>query len=689
MKAQMHRIAQVLATYKVILINAISLMGTVAVTSGLGFGFWWIVARQFSLTDAGLASAVISSMLLLGTVGMMGMGTLLIGELSRHPRMELSLIVTALVVVGAAGVLFGSLFAWLAPRFSNDFALLSSDWESFILFVSGVGITGMVFVLDQAVLGVLRGGWQLWRNTVFSLGKLVLLVPLGLWFSSSGARGIYDAWLAGNILSILFLLWLIKKNPIPQTSFRLQWMIFWDLRYYALAHHALNLALQFVQFTMPIIVTILLSAATNASFYIAWIIASSLFIVPTALTQTLYAVSASDLTALSDRMRFTLRLSFLGVFGAGFVIFALAGRILGFFNAVYAETATDSLRVLLLAALPVIVRVHYVAIHQIRRHVNRIGWLFWGMALWESTMAVAGATAGGLVGLCAGWVIAVYAECTLMIPAIYQIAIQAGDEMRNPPRFCFEGISMKRRAESGLVLLVTAVLSLLAEWFLQIQRISSGLLLYSILLQALLLYGAYRWGHPPGRLIVLAIPAIIRLMNFTLPLGGLSPPFAQFLIAVPLLLTAIVFVWLFRQGRFELNFDWHRIPYYLLLIAAGCGVGFLLSLFRTPEPLKTNSPLVVVFHGFVLLFGAACMEEWLFRNIMQGAVAGLFGQGTAVPIVAYFYTALHVGQGSLLYVLAVFAVSLGLGWLRRRGDGLADVCLVHGAANIMFFLVLA
>ena len=63
--------------------NAGSIVGTAAITSLVGFAYWLVAARLFSAPSVGLASALISAMLLLGTVSVFGFGTLLVGELSR------------------------------------------------------------------------------------------------------------------------------------------------------------------------------------------------------------------------------------------------------------------------------------------------------------------------------------------------------------------------------------------------------------------------------------------------------------------------------------------------------------------------------------------------------------------------------------------------------------------------------
>src|SRR5579864_3579031 len=84
---------------RVMLINAGSLIGTTAVTSGLGFVYWWVAARQYAPEAVGLASATVSTMLLLGSISMLGLGTLLITELPRQPGREVSLISTGFIVV--------------------------------------------------------------------------------------------------------------------------------------------------------------------------------------------------------------------------------------------------------------------------------------------------------------------------------------------------------------------------------------------------------------------------------------------------------------------------------------------------------------------------------------------------------------------------------------------------------------
>ena len=60
-----------------------SLAGTTVVTSALGFAYWWAAARMAPIHEVGAATAVISAVTLLGTIGMFGFGTMLIAEAGR------------------------------------------------------------------------------------------------------------------------------------------------------------------------------------------------------------------------------------------------------------------------------------------------------------------------------------------------------------------------------------------------------------------------------------------------------------------------------------------------------------------------------------------------------------------------------------------------------------------------------
>lgn len=404
------------------LTNASSLIGTTAVTSVLGFAYWWVAARQFLPESIGVASAGISVMMLLGAFCMLGLGTLLITELPRQPGQEASLISTALLVVGGVGWCAGSLFAVFAPLLVQGLQPLKANAIDIFIFACGVSLTAVTLVLDQALIGILHGELQLWRNVFFALTKLVLLLAVGYWLAHKTGMTIYATWAIGNALSLTLLLGIVVlKGKKPLSTYMPRKALLRKMGFAALKHHLLNLILQAPAQALPIVVTALLSARMNAWFYVSWMIASFVFVVPTALTTVLHAMNSAQPSTLAHKARVTMGLALLTSIIANGLLQFDTKQVLGLFGDSYAGQATWCLRILALGAFPLIIKNHYISICRIQ---DRIGQAMFSMlpgGVLEVVGAILGAHIGGLTGLSLGWIVTIGIESLFMIGTIYKV----------------------------------------------------------------------------------------------------------------------------------------------------------------------------------------------------------------------------------------------------------------------------
>ncbi len=358
---------------------------------------------------------------------MLGLGTLLIGELKLQPGKEDSLISAALIVVGVVGGCFGIVFALVAPYLSTDFEELRASAPIIALFAVGVSLTAITLVLDQAFIGLLRGELQLWRNTFFAVAKLAALFVIGLWFSNKVGMSIYATWVLGIVLSLVFLaVFAMLKGHWSKRIFRPEWELLRKQSRSALEHHILNLTLQAPSQILPILVTILLSATMNAWFYVSLMIANFVFLAILALTIVLYSMSSSRPSALAHNIRLTLILSAGIVTLANCVLLFGTKQVLGLFGHIYAEQAVWSLRILALGAFPLIIKNHYVAVLRIQKRMAQAILPILGGSLLELGAAILGAHLGGLSGLSLGWVIGISIEALFMSQTVHK-AIRAND----------------------------------------------------------------------------------------------------------------------------------------------------------------------------------------------------------------------------------------------------------------------
>ncbi len=418
-----------------ILINAGSLIGTTAVTSGLGFAFWWVAARIFSTEAVGLASATISTMTLLGSFSILGLGTLLMGELPKQRGNESSLISTALIVVGVVGLCLGIGFAVVAPYLSTAFQELGANLSNIILFAVGVSLTAITLVLDQAFIGLLRGEVQFYRNALFAGAKLIALFAASLWLSHVTGLTIYTTWIIGIGFSLVVLVvFALLKRMRPGRKFLPQWGLLRKLGSEALKHHTLNIMLEAPSLILPVLVTILLSASVNAWFFVAWSLSGVANTASAALATTLYAVSSAQPSALAHKLRLTLALAFAVCVLANVVLLFGSRQILELFGHSYSAQAAWSLRILSLESFPFIIKNHYIALSRIRGQISRTIGITIATCFLELGGAVVGIHFGGLNGLSIGWSLAMCLEAICMARPIYR-AIQI---VPAPPQVAIE-----------------------------------------------------------------------------------------------------------------------------------------------------------------------------------------------------------------------------------------------------------
>ena len=392
-----------------------SLVAAVFVNSLLGFVFWWIAARAFPPAAVGFAAGAVAAMGLLARLSAVGIATLLMGELAGRRAAPARLLVPGLVTAAGIAFVLGVAFAALAPVVAPGLRPLASNALVAAGFGVAVALTAIGFVLDQALVGLLRGGLQLIRNLVFAIGKLVVLAGAAV----SGVMGgltIVVAWAAGEVLSLAALAALVPRPR--RAAADADWAGLRDMRGEAMAHHVLNLARFAPSLLMPIIVTVLFSAESTAIFYVAYLLAAAVQPIGSSATFTLYAVARRDPEHLGRQIRMTLALSFAGAIPA-IAILWLAGRmLLGVFGADYAAEATELVWVLALLALPLIVKDHWIALIRIGGRVKQGAVLTVLAMVAEIVGAVGGALVGGLDGLAAGWLVAVAGMAVLQSPSV-------------------------------------------------------------------------------------------------------------------------------------------------------------------------------------------------------------------------------------------------------------------------------
>ena len=412
-----------------LLSNAGSLVVSTGVASLLGIVYWMSATRLFSQQAVGYGSASVSAMTLLGTIGMLGLGTLLIGQLPRRSA-RAGLMWAALLTSGVGALLLGMGFAVVAPRVSVNFANMIGTPGRGALFAAGVAGTAVALVFDQAAIGLMRGGLQLGRNIAFAVLKVLVLPATAVMLNDHAGTGITLSWVGGMAMSLVLVAIRLRLAGGPVLS-RPDWGALRGLGKTAMAHNWLNLAMTMPFYLLPVLVTVIVSPAANAAFYIAAMLTTFLFIVPAHLSTVLFAVVAADPSVVARKLRFALRVSFLiGIPGMAVLILG-AHLALGLFGKGYAE-ATIPMWLITLGYPAAVSKSLYIAVCRAAGRIPRAAAVLSACSGLEMAAAAAGGVAGGLYGLSLALLAVRYAEALVTTPPVLRAAFGRGEHSLAP-----------------------------------------------------------------------------------------------------------------------------------------------------------------------------------------------------------------------------------------------------------------
>jgi len=400
--------------------NAGSLVATTGLTSLFGVVYWIVAAKDFKPAAVGYGAATVSAMTLVGTIGMFGLGTMLIGELPRR-RERGGLVAATVLASGIGSLVLGLGYPLVIFLGGGHTPQISGTPGRLALFAVGAALTGATFVLDEGTIGLMRGGVQLWRNMMASGIKLAALPVAALVLHDAFGVGLVLAWVLGTLLSLIPTVIMLKRGG-SRIFYRPDWKLLRRLGKVALAHNWLNLAIATPPKLIPVIVLAVVSPASTAVFYIAWMMAGFLFMVPASLSTVLFAIASAAPELIAEKLRFVLRLSVLIGLPAMAVLAIGAHLALNLFGHDYAQLGTVPLLLLILTYIPGLPKQQYIAVCRATGKVSKAAIVLAIAASCEMASVAIGGKLHGLDGLSVAYLGVCIVEGFVTAPTVWRAA---------------------------------------------------------------------------------------------------------------------------------------------------------------------------------------------------------------------------------------------------------------------------
>lgn len=327
--------------------NGAALALNSAISSLIGAGYWLVAAHNASQSVVGQASALIAALTAIATIGQLSLPGVLVTFLPRAGRRSRILVLKAYGLALALSLPLGALFAFVAPRLSDGFAVLDG-LGPLVLFTFAVGVWAIFALQDSALTGIRKAVWVPIENTVYSALKLVLLIALG---SGVTALALLTTWVVPAAIALIPVSWLLLLRLLPQITTKGDIEDLSGLRRY-FAGDSLGLALSQISTTLlPVLVLLRLDEEAAGAFAIAWLLAQSLDLLSINFGMSLTVEGAHDERRLPHLLR-SMQLRLLAVVVAAAATgAAFAPVILGVFGQHYSDDATTVLRLLLLGSV--------------------------------------------------------------------------------------------------------------------------------------------------------------------------------------------------------------------------------------------------------------------------------------------------------------------------------------------------
>lgn len=408
-----------------LLANSAALIATSNITALLGYVFWIACARGFSASTIGLASTVISGMTLVAILAATGLEPFLTRVLPGATLEERSgLCTTAFVLTAALSGVGGLVGALLLPDRVQE--AVGIGWLACLLAAGAVG-TGLLLVINSALLGVRRAELSLLGNAVGSLARpitVAVILGLGIVASRDGATAahtILAVWVASLVISFGLSLRLLVRAT-PGFRFLCGWVWVTRLRREVAWDHVAMLAGRLPALGLPVLASAIFPLAEVGYASVALMISSAFYAVSSSVSNSLLANCADDPQRIRTQTLRAVRLICALLIVPVAVTCLLAPQVLGVFGADYANYKT-LLVLLLLSAFPDAVINVAVAILRVQRRLIAVAVVsvtgavitVGGALLLWLLMPQLGITGAGWSTLASGLVIATTISVTMIV----------------------------------------------------------------------------------------------------------------------------------------------------------------------------------------------------------------------------------------------------------------------------------
>jgi O-antigen/teichoic acid export membrane protein len=358
--------------------NSLYLILSSGLQAALGFTFWIIAARLFSIADVGRASSLIAATSVIAYLALLGLNSTFVRYLPTAPDRD-ALITAGLLLVAGCGAGMGLLYVFLTPVLAPRLAFVEHRPALAAGFVLLTAAAAVNLMTDCVFIASRKAGYStLTDGGVGGVIKVVSAVVL----VGTGAYGLFCASVGGFAAAALASIVLMTTALHYRPSLRKPFRTLKPLLRFSAANYAGNVLNLLPILVVPLVVLDRLGARAAAYYFVAFQVATLLYSAAYAVEQTLLAEGSHTGVDQRELIRRSLRVLMALCLPACLILVMAARWLLLVFGIKYSQHGTTSLILLAVAAVP-------LAANNWLWTVLRLSGQLWALVLSSGVYAIA------------------------------------------------------------------------------------------------------------------------------------------------------------------------------------------------------------------------------------------------------------------------------------------------------------
>ncbi|MGC0363361.1 O-antigen/teichoic acid export membrane protein [Rhodococcus sp. 27YEA15] len=351
-----------------------AVMTSSAMTGILGFLFWTVAARGFTVSDVGRASAIISAATMSATLATVNLGSVYERFLPLAGRSTHRSIRAGLLTTTALAVLLGIGLVVVGPR-----ERLFGSWTALAWFPLCVVTLSLFALLDPILIGLRRARHIAVKNISQSVAKLVAVAVFALALANWGI--LVAVWVV-PAAAVTAVIWFRVVRPVvdhaggpPRLPPRR------ELWHYFIGTYAMTVVGVLVPLTVPLVVVGTLGTEANAFFNMCWLLVSTIAILIGSTAAPYIAAVAAESDRSADATTRFMRVCFAAGVGGSAFLLTFGPLILRAFGSEYAAAAGGLVRLMALTLPFVALMTVYSALARVHRKLRLATAVQWTTAV--------------------------------------------------------------------------------------------------------------------------------------------------------------------------------------------------------------------------------------------------------------------------------------------------------------------